>query len=134
MKIINLKHLIENIPNEAELTITQKGITDASNHYSQATVELVDNAAGIYAADTLVARNNLFDCSGELFSNARLREELHPDNREYCENIDHYFYETGIYAKDSYGILWRCEFWEGDIICVHPNAEWNDDLNAWELG
>jgi hypothetical protein len=116
MKIKSIKQLLENVPNEAQLSVNEKSFRDASVHYSQATIELVDNHAGVYAPDTLVATNSLFNIGGKMIESDKLKNDLHPDNEDYCENICYWFDQIGLYVKDVYGTMWKCDFWEGDII------------------
>ena len=133
MKIKTIKQLLSNVPNEVQISINEKAIRDASVHYSQATIELVDNHAGIFAADTLVARNSLFNVGGKIIESDKLKRDLHPDSENFCENIGYWFDEIGLYVKDVYGIMWRCDFWEGDILCINPSATWNYVIEGWEV-
>lgn len=104
---------------------------------------LVDSNAGIYAFRNLSCNfplfvNNDLSLSGWLLTRAdfsdNINEVFNPDNIEWCENIEYLTTTESLSVKDDRGMHWRIEQSEhGDIWAINPNAEWNDDLDEWEL-
>ena len=103
-------------------------MTDPRN----ATIELVDSHHGIYAAHELACRYPLFGESGVEQDREALKAQFHPDNPENCENIEYLFPRLFVKELES-GALWRIEWHEGDIIAVHPEAQWNEEIDGYEF-
>lgn len=91
---------------------------------------LVDSAHGIYAWHNLATRYPLFDENGNRLN---LEKEFHPDNEEWCENIE--WFSQNVYVKNKEtDSLWQVEQSEhGDIWAINPLAVWNDDNQEYEL-
>lgn len=95
---------------------------------STATMELVDNHHGIYAMHSLACRHALYDKDGAVQGSLDLKKRFHPDNPEWVKETLEDFY-----VKQMDGSLWRCEWWEGDILAVNPKARWSEKENCWTL-
>lgn len=92
------------------------------------TVELVDNHHGIYAMHSLACNYTLFNEDGVEQGGEGLKKLFHPDNPDYLE------YEVSdYYVQKLNGTLWRCEWRDGDIIAVNPEAEWSEENDCWEI-
>lgn len=92
------------------------------------TYELVSSQAGIYAQESLATNYPLFTERGEPYPAKDIAILLDADNEEYWEVLE---YEPA-YVKQESGTLYRVEFREGDIIAVHVDAEWSEDI-GWFL-
>ena len=94
-----------------------------------ATCELVDSHHGIHALSVLVSTypDNLCDSAGNAISADDLAELAGDDG---CEAFD--WIEPHI-RDDGSGVIHRIEWREGDLIAVHPDAEWSDYLDCMYL-
>ena len=113
----------------------------------QAMQLLVDGSAGIYAYHSLVNRYlvYVFGAHGMQrlsewmktradFDYLDLDNIFHPDNGEWCENIDYLTITESLYVYDTdTHLYWFIESIDGDIWAIHPEAEWNDTSEQWEL-
>jgi len=107
-----------------------------------ATELLVDGHHGIYTYHELARRYPVFVQEGEEYIlldsklakspeyDADLSNVFHPDNDSWCENIDHF---SPLYIKSDKGEFWLVDSRDGDLFAVHPDAEWNEETETYEL-
>lgn len=94
------------------------------------TVELVDSHHGIYAMRELALGYKLYTSDGKEMDMNKTACLFNPDKNP--EWVDEEL--TDCYVKNEFdGQLWRCEWREGDIIAVNPNAHWDEENDCWEL-
>lgn len=110
---------------------------------SEPMILLVDSHHGIYCWHILAtnyADSLYIDREGgcyDLFSDTitdideTIETVFHPDNAEWCENINWYQYELCI--RHSSGEYWRIAQIEGDIWAIHPHATWDEDADTWVI-
>jgi hypothetical protein len=70
--------------------------------------------------------------NSDIMEGATLQTVFHPDNEDYCENIE-YMDKLNLSVQNDSGSYWRIEQSEGDIWAINPLAVWSDDLDAYEL-
>jgi len=90
---------------------------------------LVNSSMGIYAYHDLAVMYRLFvgnKTLEEFFDGESTDRVFHPDNSDWCENID-WAENNGLKVEDNQGILWRVESIDGDIWAIHPDAEWHEE-------
>ena len=104
---------------------------------------LIDGASGIYSYHELInnyplyLENGVIDKNGNveyikienrLEGNDCTEGLFHPDNEEYCDNIDYY---EPLYVKKDNGEYWRVESIDGDIFAINPKAIWSDTEDCY---
>lgn len=103
-------------------------------------VLLVDGSHGIYAWYNLASRYTLFLAIARVQDSLTLEEydqdaaklDFHPDNQEWCENIQ-YAESKGLYVQNDDGTFWRVEQIDGDIWAINPLAEWDDEAGEYVI-
>lgn len=106
---------------------------------------LIDSHHGIYAYDVLRQSYPLFIRTvtyepletylakhRDYFGDEELRSIFHPDNDQWCENID-YLESHGLYVQHENGSFWPVQSIDGDIWAINPDAEWNDETETYTL-
>lgn len=112
---------------------------------NEPTVILVDCCHGIYAAHNLLQRYGdrlyiddyeptpiekwLKEDNESHSTNETIDSIFNPDNESYCDNIDWLFDRLLILSTS--GEYWRVEWREGDIIAVHPDSVWSEEIDGW---
>lgn len=89
-------------------------------------IGLVDSHHGIHAQRVLVEnyRSNLCDWRGNPWLPGDL-DYLASDDLGAWDDIEPYI------RNDENGLIYRLDWREGDIIAIHPDAEWSDYLDEW---
>jgi hypothetical protein len=98
---------------------------------TEPTQELVDSHHGIYAWQSLAQRYPLYYENGDPITKRDKRDLINTDDPDYWDTIA--YLESELHVKHKNGELWRIEQHDGDIIAIHPDAEWNDYLNCYRL-
>jgi len=101
---------------------------------------LVSNQNGIYSYYILAKNYRLFLATGYAdgkplyteYNEDKAKKDFHPDNEQWCDSID-WAENYGLSIKDEDGSFWRVESIEGDIYAINPNAEWDEDEDAYIL-
>ena len=90
------------------------------------TILLVDGIYGVNSVTKLVSE---YETRLYIVESPR-GEKLPLTDTSY---IDEVITDGDLYARSNTGEFWRVEFNDGDIIAVHPDAEWCDRCGQYEM-